>query len=64
LESDGSDLDNDETAMITRKFKKFFKKAGGNFKKGSTNKPRNSDRDQFWVALDVRHDHVVKNYPM
>jgi len=27
LEDDGSDLDDEEMAMITRKFKKFFEKA-------------------------------------
>ena len=33
LESDSSNLDDEEMVMITRKFKKFFKKVGGNFKK-------------------------------
>jgi len=43
LESGGLDLDDEEVAMITQKFKKFFKKARGNFKKGSTSKQRRSD---------------------
>jgi len=47
VESDDSDLDEEEMAMISRKLKKFFKKVGGNLKKESTIKPRSSDRDQF-----------------
>ena len=47
LESDDSDLNFEEIAMVTRKFKKFFKKAEGNIKKESTKKPRNSDHDHF-----------------
>jgi len=35
----------EKIAMVTQKFKKFFKKAEGNIKKGSTRKPRNSDHD-------------------
>ena len=45
VESDDSDLDNEVMAIITRTFKKFVKKAKQNFKKGSTNKTRSSDRD-------------------
>jgi len=52
-------------AMITRKFKKFFKKAGGNFKKGSTSKPKSSDHDQFSGCFRCgKHDHVMKNCPI
>jgi len=39
LESDDSNLDFEKIAMVIRKFKKFFKKAEGNIKKGSTRKP-------------------------
>jgi len=45
VKSDDSDMDEEEMAMITQKLKKFFKKAGGNLKKGSTSKPRSSDHD-------------------
>ena len=45
VKSDDSSLDEEEMVMITRKLKKFFKKAGGNLKKGSTSKPRSSDHD-------------------
>ena len=52
-------------AMITRKFKKIFKKAEGNFKKGSTSKPRGSDRDRFSCCFRCgKHDHIMKNCPM
>jgi len=40
LEDDDSDLDVEEMAMITWKFKKFFKKARENSQKKSTSKPR------------------------
>jgi len=43
LEDDGSDLHDEEMAMITRKFKKFFKERE-NSKKKSTSKPRGDDR--------------------
>ena len=43
LEDDGLDLDDEEMAMITRKFKKFFK-ARENSKKKSTSNPRSNDR--------------------
>jgi len=46
----------------TIKFKKFFKKAKGNIKKGSTRKPRNSDHDQFSGCFRCeKPDHFVKN---
>jgi len=62
---DGLDLDDEEMAMITRKFKKFFKKARENSKKKSTNKPRSSDRDRFTGCFKCgKQDHIVKNCPM
>ena len=39
LEDDGSDLDDEEMAIITRKFKKFFKKARENSKKNVSASP-------------------------
>jgi len=45
LEEYGSDLDEEEMAMITRKFKKFFKKTKDNTKKKNFSKPRNNDRE-------------------
>jgi len=45
MEEDSSDLDVEEMAMITRKFKKFFKKAKENSKKKNFSKFKNSDRE-------------------
>jgi len=55
------DLDFEEIAMVTRKFKKFFKKAEGNIKKGSTRKLRNCDHDQFSGCFKCgKPYHIVK----
>jgi len=43
LEEDGSHFDEEEMAMITRKFKKFFKKAKENSKKKNVSKPRGNE---------------------
>ena len=65
LESDDSDLDIEEIAMVTRKFKKFFKKSEGNIKKGSTRKPQNSDHDKFSGCFRCeKPNHIVKNCPI
>ena len=45
MEEDSSDLDEEEMAMITRKFKKFFKKAKENTKKKNFSKSKNNDRE-------------------
>jgi len=65
LEEDGSDLDEEEMAMITRKFKKFFKKAKENSKKKNFSKPRSNEREQFTGCFKCgKHDHIVKNCPL
>jgi len=52
-------------AMITRRFKKFFKKARENSKKKNISNPRSSDREQFTGCLKCgKHDHIVKNCPL
>ena len=45
MEEDSSDLDVEEMTMITRKFKKFFKKAKENSKRKNFSKLKNSDRE-------------------
>jgi len=45
MEEDSSDLDVEEMAMITRKFKKLFKKAKENSKKKNFSKFKNSNRE-------------------
>jgi len=42
LEEDGLDLDEEEMAMITKKFKKFFKKAKENSIKKNFSQPKSS----------------------
>ena len=52
-------------AMITQKFKKFFKKTRENSKKKSTSTPRRSDCDQFTGCFKYgKHYHIVKNCPL
>jgi len=65
LEDDGLDLDNEEMAMITQKFKKFFKTTRENSKKKSNIKSRSGERDQFTSCFQCeKHDHIVKNCPL
>jgi len=45
MDEDSSNLVDEEMAMITRKFKKFFKKAKENSKKKNFSKFKNSDRE-------------------
>jgi len=45
MEKDSSNLNVEEMAMITHKFKKFFKKAKENSKKKNFSKLKNSDRE-------------------
>lgn len=44
MDEDSSDLDDEEMAMITRKFKRFFKKSKEISKKRNFNKAKNNDR--------------------
>ena len=54
--------DKKEMAMLTRKFKKFFKKAKENSKKKTFSKARNSDMKQFTGCFKCgKHDYTVKN---
>jgi len=65
MEEDSSDLDEGEMAVITRKFKKFFKKAKEISKKKNFSKARNSNREQFTECFKCgKHDHIVKNCPL
>jgi len=65
MEEDSSDLDVEEIAMITRKFKNFFKKAKENLKRKNFSKLKNSDREQFSGCFKCgKLNHIVKNYPL
>ena len=59
LEGENSDPNFEEIAVVTRKFKKYFKKAKGNINR----KPWNSDHDQFFRMLQMwKIPAHVKNY--
>ena len=62
LEEDSSDLDEEEMAMITQKFKKFFKKAKEKSKNRNFSRSRDNDREQFSGCFKCcKRDHIVKN---
>jgi len=62
LESEGSDLDDEEIAMVAHRVTKLLKKAGWQLKKGSSGKVTNSDRDKASSYFKCRkHDHIEKN---
>jgi len=64
MEEDSSDLDVEEMTMITRKFKKFFKKAKENSKRKNFSKLKNSDWEKFSGCFKCgKLDHIVKNCP-
>jgi len=51
--------------MITRKFKKFFKKAKEISRKKIFSKARNSDREQLTRCFKSgKHGHIVKNFSL
>ena len=65
MEDDGLDFDEEEKAMITRRFKKFFKKAKESTKRKNISKPRSKDREQFTGCFKCgKRDHIVKNCPL
>jgi len=65
LEEEGLDLDEEEMAMITRKFKKFFKKAKESSKRKNLSKARSNEREQFTGCVKCgKRDHIVKNCPL
>ena len=58
-------MDDDEMAMVARKVIELLKKAGWQFKKGSTSKVLPSDRDNVSGCFKCgKYDHVVKNYSL
>ena len=65
MEEDSSDLDDEDMAMITRKFKKFFKRAKENTRKKNSITCKNTDREQFSGCFKCgKLDHIVKNRPL
>jgi len=65
MEEDSSDLDDEDMEMITRKFKKFFKRAKENTRKKNSSKFKNTDREQFSGCFKCgKLDNIVKNCPL
>jgi len=64
MEEDSTDFEDEDIAMITRKFKKFFKKTKESARKKNFSKARNTDREQFSGCFKCgKLDHIVKNRP-
>jgi len=64
MEEDSSELDEEDMAMITRKFKKFFKKTKEGIGKKHPSRFTNTDREQFSGCFKCgKMDHIVKNCP-
>jgi len=62
LEDEGSDFDDEEMAMFTQRFKKFFKKAKENSKRKNISKPISNYCAQFTGCFKCgKCDHIVKN---
>jgi len=65
MEEDGVDFNEEEMAVITQKFKKFFKKLKENSKRKNLSKPRSDEHEQFTRCFKCgKHDHITKNCPM
>jgi len=61
-EENSSDFDDEDMTMITRKFKKFFKKTKENARRKNFSKLKNTDREQFSGCFKRGMlDHIVKN---
>jgi len=64
MEEDSSELDEEDMAIITRKFKKFFKKTKEGTRKKHPDKFKSTDREQFSGCFKCgKMDHIVKNCP-
>jgi len=65
MEEDSSDFDVEDMAMITRKFKKFFKKTKENARRKNFSKLKNTNLERFSGCFKCgKLDHIVKNYPL
>ena len=63
-EEDSSELDEEDMAMLARKFKKFFKKTKAGARQKQPSKSKNTDRDQFTGCFKCgKMDHIIKNCP-
>jgi len=53
VEEESSELDEEDMAMLTRKFKKFFKKTKAGTRQKQPGRSKNTDRDQFTGVSSV-----------
>ena len=64
MEEDSCELDEEDMAMLTRKFKKFFKKTKAGTRHKQPGRSKNTDRDQFTGCFKCsKLDHIIKNCP-
>ena len=60
-----SDLEDEDMALMSRKFKKFFKKVKENNKRKDFSKSRNTPKEQLTGCFKCgKPDHLVKNCPL
>jgi len=65
MEEDSSNFDDEDMAMITRKFRKFFKKTKENARRKNFSKLKNTDREQISGCSKCgKLNHIVKNCPL
>ena len=62
-EEDSSEMDEEDMAMLTRKFKKFFKKTKAGTRQKQPGRSKNTDRDQFTGCFKCNKLITIKNYP-
>ena len=64
MEEDSSELDEEDMAMLTRKFKKFFKNTKARTRQKHPSRSKNTEQDQFTGCFKCgKMDHIVKNRP-
>ena len=64
MEEDSSELNEEDMAMLTRKFKKFFKKTKVGTRQKQPGRSKNTDQDQFTGCFKCgKIDHIIKNCP-
>jgi len=62
MEEESSELDEEDMAMLTRKFKKFFKKTKAGKRQKQPSRSKNTDRNQFTGCFKYgKMDHIIKN---
>ena len=64
MEEESTDLEDEDMAMMTCKFKKFFKKTKENARKKNFSRAKSTDWEQFIGCFNGgKLDHIIKNCP-